>query len=121
MVYKRQAIIEERPIDGTRHLRVICVGAGISGILTAIRFPQRIPNLELQIYEKNPDITGTWFEVSTLRQDPKHLSKSKRLILSRQNRYPGCACGAFPGFMGSQGLVADLRTRYPSTHIPADF
>jgi hypothetical protein len=52
-------------------LRVICVGAGISGIITAIRFPQRIPNLELQIYEKNPDITGTWFE----------------------NRYPGCACG----------------------------
>lgn len=66
MVYRRQAVIEERPIDGARPLRVICVGAGISGILTAIRFPQRIPNLELQIYEKNPDITGTWFEVVTL-------------------------------------------------------
>ena len=71
MVGRSQAIIEERPIDGKRPLRVICVGAGISGIITAIRFPQRIPNLELQIYEKNPDITGTWFE----------------------NRYPGCACG----------------------------
>jgi hypothetical protein len=71
MVLKRQAVIQERPIDGKRPLRTICVGAGISGIVTAIRFPQRIPNLDLQIYEKNSDITGTWFE----------------------NRYPGCACG----------------------------
>jgi cation diffusion facilitator CzcD-associated flavoprotein CzcO len=73
MVTKRQAVVEERPIDAKRPLRVICVGAGISGIITAIRFPQRIPDLELQIYEKNADITGTWFE----------------------NRYPGCACGMF--------------------------
>jgi cation diffusion facilitator CzcD-associated flavoprotein CzcO len=73
MVTRNHAIVEERPIDGKRPLRVICVGAGISGIITAIRFPQRIPNLELQIYEKNPDITGTWFE----------------------NRYPGCACGTY--------------------------
>lgn len=76
MAAKRQVVIEERPIDGKRPLKVICVGAGISGIITAIRFPQRIPNLELQIYEKNPDITGTWFE----------------------NRYPGCACGMAPYF-----------------------
>ncbi|RDL41770.1 Uncharacterized protein BP5553_01749 [Venustampulla echinocandica] len=70
MVSKGQAVVEERPIDAKRPLRVICVGAGISGIITAIRFPQRIPNLDLQIYEKNTDITGTWFE----------------------NKYPGCAC-----------------------------
>jgi cation diffusion facilitator CzcD-associated flavoprotein CzcO len=70
MVTKRQAVVEERSVDAKRPLRVICVGAGISGILTSIRFPQRIPNLDLQIYEKNPDVGGTWFE----------------------NKYPGCAC-----------------------------
>jgi cation diffusion facilitator CzcD-associated flavoprotein CzcO len=36
----------------------------------AIRLPQRIPNLNLTIYEKNPEIGGTWYE----------------------NRYPGVAC-----------------------------
>jgi cation diffusion facilitator CzcD-associated flavoprotein CzcO len=53
-----------------RPLRVVVIGAGISGILAAIRFPQRISNLSLTVYEKNTDISGTWLE----------------------NRYPGCAC-----------------------------
>ena len=60
----------DRPIDENRRMKVICIGAGYSGILTAIRFPQRIPNLDLVIYEKNEDIGGTWYE----------------------NRYPGIAC-----------------------------
>jgi hypothetical protein len=50
------------PIDAGRPLKVICLGAGYSGILSAIRLPQRIPNLELVIYEKNDDIGGTWYE-----------------------------------------------------------
>ena len=62
--------IEEHPIDERRPMRAIIIGAGISGITCAIRFPQRIPNLTFAIYEKNADVGGTWFE----------------------NRYPGCAC-----------------------------
>ena len=83
MVTKRQAVVEERSVDAKRPLRVICVGAGISGILTSIRFPQRIPNLDLQIYEKNPDIGGTWFE----------------------NKYPGCACGMPMNFLLKKGSL----------------
>lgn len=52
----------DRPIDANRKIKVVCLGAGYSGILSAIRFPQRIPNLELVIYEKNADIGGTWYE-----------------------------------------------------------
>ena len=52
----------DHAIDEGRPLKVICIGAGYSGILTAIRLPQRIPNLELAVYEKNEDIGGTWFE-----------------------------------------------------------
>jgi hypothetical protein len=52
----------DQPIDAGRPLKVVCLGAGYSGILTAIRLPQRIPNLELVIYEKNDDIGGTWYE-----------------------------------------------------------
>ncbi len=65
------AAIEDRSVDTIRPLRIICIGAGISGIITAIRFPQRLKNIELVIYEKNRDVSGTWLE----------------------NRYPGCACG----------------------------
>ncbi|KAL1999871.1 hypothetical protein VTN02DRAFT_3873 [Thermoascus thermophilus] len=63
-------LVEERSIDACRPLRVVIMGAGISGIIASIRFAQRIPNLDLCVYEKNSDVGGTWFE----------------------NRYPGCGC-----------------------------
>ena len=50
------------PVDAGRPLKVVCLGAGYSGILAAIRFPQRIPNVDFVIYEKNADIGGTWYE-----------------------------------------------------------
>jgi len=50
--------------------QVIVIGAGVSGILAAIRLQQYIPGIDLTIYEKNPALGGTWFE----------------------NRYPGLAC-----------------------------
>jgi hypothetical protein len=49
-------------IDDLRRVKVICIGAGFSGVLAGIRFPQRIPNLDFTIYEKNPDVGGTWWE-----------------------------------------------------------
>ena len=52
----------ERPIDVDRKIKVVCLGAGYSGILAAIRLPQHIANLELVVYEKNDDIGGTWYE-----------------------------------------------------------
>ncbi|KAL6231968.1 hypothetical protein BDW75DRAFT_247546 [Aspergillus navahoensis] len=57
-------------IDDYRPIKVIVIGAGLSGILAGIRFPQRIPNLQLTIYDKNEDLGGTWWE----------------------NRYPGVRC-----------------------------
>ncbi|KAM0185246.1 hypothetical protein ACHAPI_012236 [Fusarium lateritium] len=59
-----------RPIDSPKPLKVIYVGAGVSGIVASILFRKAIPSLDLVIYDKNPEIGGTWFE----------------------NRYPGCAC-----------------------------
>ncbi|SCN82413.1 related to monooxigenase [Fusarium fujikuroi] len=52
------------------HMRVICIGAGISGIAAAYKAQRQLVNIELVIYEKNHDVRGTWLE----------------------NRYPGCAC-----------------------------
>ncbi|CAG8057086.1 unnamed protein product [Penicillium salamii] len=62
--------VEQRAIDESRPMKVVIIGSGISGILSCIRLKQRIPNVDLCIYEKNADLGGTWFE----------------------NRYPGCAC-----------------------------
>lgn len=49
--------LSEKAIDDVRPVKVICVGAGFSGVCTAIRFPQRIKNLDLTIYEKASVIT----------------------------------------------------------------
>lgn len=54
--------ISERSIDEARPLKLIYIGAGISGIIAAIEFVKRVPHLDLVIYEKNPEIGGTWFE-----------------------------------------------------------
>lgn len=50
------------PVDYARPIKVICIGAGMSGILCGIRFNQRIPNLTLTIYEKNDEVGGVWYE-----------------------------------------------------------
>jgi len=55
-------LISERAIDEPRPLRVIYIGAGVSGINAAIQFPRILPKIELAIYEKNPEVGGTWFE-----------------------------------------------------------
>ena len=53
-------LISERSIDEPRPLKVIYLGAGVSGIVAAIKFPEYVPNIELTIYEKNADVGGTW-------------------------------------------------------------
>ncbi|OCH91128.1 FAD/NAD(P)-binding domain-containing protein [Obba rivulosa] len=60
----------EFSIDEYRPMRIVVVGAGFSGIVAGIRFCQKIPNLDLTIYEKNTGVGGTWYS----------------------NKYPGAAC-----------------------------
>ncbi|KAL4906968.1 hypothetical protein BDW74DRAFT_167024 [Aspergillus multicolor] len=56
-----------------KRLRVTIIGAGVSGILMGIKVLQQkhlSQHIDFHIYEKSPEVGGTWFE----------------------NRYPGCAC-----------------------------
>lgn len=53
-----------------RKIRVLSIGAGVTGIMNAYYIQKELENVEHVMYEKNPDIGGTWLE----------------------NRYPGCAC-----------------------------
>lgn len=50
-----KAPIIGRPIDDPgRKLRVVMVGTGISGVTTAIRFPEHLgKDIDLQLYDKN--------------------------------------------------------------------
>ena len=54
--------INEDPYDSARKIRVIHIGAGASGITISKLIEERCQNVELQIYEKNKDIGGTWLE-----------------------------------------------------------
>lgn len=62
-------IIEE-PSRSHRKIRIIVIGAGICALNFAHDVDTSPLDLDLTIYEKNPEIGGTWYE----------------------NRYPGCGC-----------------------------
>ena len=69
-------------IDEHQPIKVVVIGAGFSGVIAGVRyvllilrplptswrpqchgvrFPQKIPNVELTIYEKSAGVGGTWF------------------------------------------------------------
>lgn len=50
------------PIHHRRHIRIICIGAGASGLLFAYKLQRSFDNFSLTIYEKNEGVAGTWFE-----------------------------------------------------------
>lgn len=51
-----------QPIHTERHVRIICVGAGASGLLFAYKLQRSFSNFSLVIYEKNEEVGGTWWE-----------------------------------------------------------
>lgn len=65
-------VIQEQPAFTRRKLKIVCIGAGYSGLTLAhkIMHEHKLEDvLDLTIYEKNADVGGTWYE----------------------NRYPGAA------------------------------
>ncbi|KIW29741.1 uncharacterized protein PV07_05530 [Cladophialophora immunda] len=68
-VNSRGYSILEKPHGLPQRKRVVVIGAGATGICFS-KFSEALANLDLQIYEKNDEVSGTWWE----------------------NRYPGCAC-----------------------------
>jgi cation diffusion facilitator CzcD-associated flavoprotein CzcO len=50
------------PIHAQRHVRIVCIGAGASGLLMAYKLQRHFKNFSLTIYEKNSEVSGTWFE-----------------------------------------------------------
>ncbi len=64
--------LKDEPAFSRRPLRIVCIGAGYSGLTLAhkIKHEHKVSDVvDLTIYEKNSDVGGTWLE----------------------NRYPGAA------------------------------
>jgi hypothetical protein len=51
--------LEDHPIDQAPPIKVIVVGAGITGINAAALLPVKVPGLELVIYERSSDVVRT--------------------------------------------------------------
>lgn len=62
--------VREQPLGSTRHIRIVGIGAGASGLNLIRTLRLNLTDYEVVIYEKNTDVGGTWLE----------------------NRYPGCRC-----------------------------
>lgn len=57
--------VKEEPVYARRKLRMICIGAGYSGLTLAHKIKHELKladEIDLTIYEKNPQVGGTWFE-----------------------------------------------------------
>lgn len=53
---------QNAPIHSERHMRIICIGAGASGLLFAYKLQRSFRNFDLTVYEKNKELSGTWWE-----------------------------------------------------------
>ena len=96
--------------SAARRMKVLVVGAGMSGLLTGIRLKQA--GIEFTIIEKNADAGGTWFE----------------------NVYPGCRVDNpnhmysysfepnhdFPQFYSTQPVLLDYFRRVADRHALRD-
>lgn len=51
--------LEDHPIDATPAIRVVIVGAGISGITAAVLLPEKVSGIDLAIYERSREIVGS--------------------------------------------------------------
>lgn len=57
--YPRSRVnLVNRFVDEPRKIKVIVIGGGLAGILAGCLLPQKVPGVELVIYEKNPDFVS---------------------------------------------------------------
>ncbi|OAP56144.1 hypothetical protein AYL99_09323 [Fonsecaea erecta] len=84
-------VVREVPMGTRKLVRVVCLGAGYSGVVMSIVYAQRMTdmNVEFCIYERNADIGGTWLENRHVFLLPEFLPTYISLCIAR---YPGCQC-----------------------------
>lgn len=71
--------IFEQPHGTKRRLRVIHIGAGASGLCFAKFSEEMLENVDIQIYDKNSDVGGTWLENRFVSPSPSNTYLGLRL------------------------------------------
>jgi hypothetical protein len=51
-----ELVLEEHPIDEYPRIKVVVIGAGMSGINAGILLPRKVPNIDLVILERHSDL-----------------------------------------------------------------
>ncbi|MBS0164434.1 MAG: NAD(P)-binding protein [Nitrospira sp.] len=65
----------EHGIGDGRRVRIVCVGAGFSGIAVGIQVRDKLPNADIQIYDKATDVGGVCESASESVSDPPRARK----------------------------------------------
>jgi len=60
--YDNSYEIHDVPMGSRRRLRMVCIGAGQSGLMMSIVVSHKMQdhNIDFQVYEMNSDLGGTW-------------------------------------------------------------
>lgn len=62
---QKEPLLAQPAFTPTRKMRVVCIGAGMSGLMVAWKVQHGFKledEVDLAIYERNPEIGGTWYE-----------------------------------------------------------
>ena len=54
--------VRELPLYTKSKVSIVCIGAGVSGLATAVKVQETLKDCDFTIYEKNGDLGGTWLE-----------------------------------------------------------
>ena len=50
------------PVYNERPMKIICIGAGASGLIFAYKLQRSSEKFDLTVYEKNEEVSGTCYE-----------------------------------------------------------
>ena len=91
------------------HYRVLVIGAGMSGILAAVRLQEAgIPFL---VVDKNPEIGGTWYENTYPGCQVDSANHLYNYIFAPEHQWPGHYSGQAELFEYFKGVVEDYNLR----------
>lgn len=80
----------DRFIDEYRPLRVAIIGGGLSGVLAGVLLPQKVPGIQLTIFDKNKDFVSKHPPpCSTQYCSCSHIAQGGTWL---ENVYPGVRC-----------------------------
>lgn len=75
--------VQEKPLYNGRKIRIICVGAGASGLLLLYKVKHNFyeSDVEVVAYEKNADLGGTWLENRYVDENSPRNAQGRALMM----------------------------------------